>query len=60
MLAMNSNLTSISNSEQNYNGMSDAEEMRRSGNDIGNSEGLGEVYVDYSGEIRELGLIAEG
>lgn len=57
MLALNQNLSSISNPEQNYNGMSDEEEMRRAGyHDI---NGVGEVFVDYSGDARDLGLIPE-
>lgn len=38
-------------------GMSDEEELRRLGLDISGAEGLGEVLVDNTDDMRELGLI---
>ncbi len=39
--------------EQSYQGMSDLEEIMRSGT----GQGIGEVLVDYDSDARELGLI---
>ena len=38
-------------------GMSDEEELRRLGLDISGAEGIGEVLVDNTDDMRELGLI---
>lgn len=48
-----------SNYETAYAGMSDEEEMLRSGHGVANSDGVGETFVDFSDELRELGLRAE-
>lgn len=39
-------------------GMSDEEELRRISQALGESQGLGEVIVDYADEFAELGLVA--
>lgn len=41
-----------SSSESNYLGMSDEEELRR----LANGQPVGEVFVDMTDDLRELGI----
>jgi len=41
-------------------GMSDEEELSRIGQPVGGIHGLGEVLVDQTEDLRELGLVSEG
>jgi len=40
--------------------MSDEEELSRIGQPVGGIHGLGEVLVDQTEDLRELGLVSEG
>lgn len=40
-------------------GLSDEEELRRMGLSMANSQGVGEVLIDYDGDIADLGLRSE-
>jgi hypothetical protein len=54
---MTSLQTSRLSSEGEEKGMSDEEELRRIGQALVGSEGIGETLVDLEPDMRELGLL---
>lgn len=56
MMQSQMGVMSSNSNDDVYRGMSDEEELRRIGQAMVEAQGLGEVLVDYSDELVDLGL----